>query len=58
MDKDQLDAITKIDEVTIQLELTRDLQKQFVSLSADVRACTCLVNELRLHRIVLAPEVM
>ena len=36
LDKDQLDAIKKIDNVMIQLELVKELQKQFQSLNVEV----------------------
>ena len=36
LDKDQQEAVTRLDEVTIQLELVRDLQKQFATAIVDV----------------------
>ena len=36
LEKDQLDAIAKIENVTIQLELVKELQKQFQALSVEV----------------------
>lgn len=36
LDKDQREAITKIKDVTLQLEVVRDLQKQFSLAEAEV----------------------
>ena len=36
LDKDQLAAVAKLDEVGIQLELIKDLQKQFTTLQSEV----------------------
>ena len=35
LDKDQREAVMKLDEVTIQLELVKDLQKQFTAATLD-----------------------
>ena len=40
LDKDQLDAVTKIEQVSTQLELVKELQKQFTTMSADVSHIT------------------
>jgi len=40
LDKDQLDAVTKIEQVSTQLELVKELQKQFTTMSADVSHMT------------------
>lgn len=36
LDRDQKEAITKIKDVSLQLELIRDLQKQFSQVEAEV----------------------
>jgi len=35
LDKDQMDAVTKLENVSTQLELVRELQKQFSTMSVD-----------------------
>ena len=37
LDKDQKAAVKRLDEVSIQLEVVRDLQRQFASFSQEVR---------------------
>ena len=36
LDKDQKEAIMKLDDVMVQLEMVKDLQKQFASVSVEV----------------------
>ena len=36
LDKDQLDAVQKLSDVSLQLELVKDLQKQFATLNTEV----------------------
>lgn len=38
MDKDQQEAITRIKDVNLQLEMVKELQKQFATLQAEVWA--------------------
>ncbi len=42
LDKDQQEAITKIKDVHVQLDLVKDLQKQFGSLQTEVCVCVCV----------------
>ena len=42
LDKDQKEAVMRLDEVTIQLELVKDLQKQFAAVTVEVCVCVCV----------------
>ena len=41
---DQEDAVSKLGEVQLQLELVKDLQKQFTSLNSEVNRCLYIVH--------------
>ena len=45
LNEDQLSAVSRYDEVLRTLELSRELEKQFVGLANDVR-CRCSINIL------------
>ena len=53
LDKDQREAVKRLDEVTIQLEVVKDLQKQFTAITVDVsvsvcvRVCVCMYVSVR-----------
>ena len=64
LDKDQKEAIMKLDDVMVQLEMVKDLQKQFASVSVEVCVCVCVCMSVsvslyeRWHGLLSSPDYL